>query len=106
MEIGEDIGHAVSREVQEETGLHVVPEAVVGIYSNPRHVIQYPDGIVRQLFSICFACRIVGGALRASDESLEVGFFAPSEIQTMPMHESIRIRLRHYLEQRPYPVIA
>ena len=27
---------------------------LVGIYSNPNHVIAYDDGEVRQQFSICF----------------------------------------------------
>jgi hypothetical protein len=55
---------------------------------------------------VCFACRVVGGELATSDESLEVGFFTPAEIETMPMHESTRLRIRHYLEHRPQPVIA
>jgi ADP-ribose pyrophosphatase YjhB (NUDIX family) len=106
MEVGERIADAAVREVREETGLEVVPEAVVGIYSNPRHVVEYADGEVRQQFSICFVCRRVGGELATSDESTEVGFVAPAEIETMPMHESIRLRIRHYLEHRPQPVIA
>ncbi len=106
MEVGERIADTAVREVREETGIEVVPEAIVGIYSNPRHVIEYADGEVRQQFSICFACRRVGGELATSDESSEVGFFTPAEIQAMPMHESIRLRIRHYLEHRPQPVIA
>ncbi len=106
MEVGERIAETVVREVGEETGLEVVPEAIVGIYSNPRHVIEYADGEVRQQFSICFACRPVGGELATSEESTEVGFFSPAEIHAMPMHESIRLRIRHYLEYRPQPVIA
>jgi ADP-ribose pyrophosphatase YjhB (NUDIX family) len=106
MEVGERIADTVVREVREESGLEVVPEAIVGIYSNPRHVIEYADGEVRQQFSICFACRRVGGELATSDESTEVGFFTPAEIEAMPMQESIRLRIRHYLEHRPQPVIA
>jgi NADPH-dependent 2,4-dienoyl-CoA reductase/sulfur reductase-like enzyme len=56
--------------------------------------------------SVCFACRLVGGDLVVSDESLEVGFFPPEQIEGMPMHESIRLRIRHYLENRPQPVSA
>jgi len=52
----------------------VEPEVLVGIYSNPHHVVEYGDGEVRQQFSVCFACRLVGGELTTSDESLEVGF--------------------------------
>jgi ADP-ribose pyrophosphatase YjhB (NUDIX family) len=106
MEVGERIADTAVREVKEETGLQVVPEALVGIYSNPGHVVEYADGEVRQQFSICFACRLVGGELATSDESTEVGFFAPAEIEGMRMHESIRLRIRNYLEHRPQPVIA
>jgi ADP-ribose pyrophosphatase YjhB (NUDIX family) len=106
MEVGERIADTAVREVKEEAGLEVVPEAIVGIYSNPRHVVEYADGEVRQQFSICFACRQVGGELATSDESIEVGFFTPAEIEAMPMHESIRLRIRHYLDHRPQPVIA
>ncbi len=106
MEVGERIADTAVREVKEETGLDVQPEALVGIYTNPRHVVEYADGEVRQQFSVCFACRVVGGELTTSEESLEVGFFTPAEIEAMPMHESIRLRIRHFLEHRPQPVIA
>ena len=106
MEVGERIADTVVREVRQETALEVEPEAIVGIYSNPHHVVEYSDGEVRQQFSVCFACRLVGGELATSDESLEVGFFTPAEIEAMPVHESIRLRIHHYLEHRPQPVIA
>jgi ADP-ribose pyrophosphatase YjhB (NUDIX family) len=106
MEVGERIADTVVREVKEETGLEVEPERVVGIYSNPQHVVEYADGEVRQQFSVCFACRVVGGELAVSDESLEVGFFTPGEIEDMPVQESIRLRIGHYLERRTQPVVA
>lgn len=107
MEVGETIAETVVREVEEETGLKVEPDRLVGIYSNPRHVTEYDDGEVRQQFSICFACHPVGGQLvERADESLEVGFYAPERIEGMPMHPSIRLRIAHYLEQRDQPVIA
>jgi ADP-ribose pyrophosphatase YjhB (NUDIX family) len=107
MEIGESIAETVVREVAEETGLEVEPERLVGIYSNPGHVIEYADGEVRQEFSICFACRPIGGRLPdRADESLEIGFFAPEQIETMPMHPSIRLRIADYLKRRDAPVIA
>jgi ADP-ribose pyrophosphatase YjhB (NUDIX family) len=101
METGERIADTAVREVKEGTGLEVEPEVLVGRYSDPRHVVEYADGEVRQQFSVCFACRVVGGTLATSDQSLEVGFFHPAEIERMPMHASIRLRIRHYLEHRP-----
>lgn len=106
MEVGESIGETVVREVKEETGLDVVPEYIVGIYSNPKHVIAFSDGEVRQEFSVCFACRIAGGELRVSEESFEVSFFTPDKAERLPMHESNRIRIRHYLEHRAQPYIG
>lgn len=106
MEPGESIAETAVREVQEETGLEVQPEYLVGIYSNPRHVVAYPDGEVRQQFSVCFACRTVGGSLATSNESLKVGFYTIDEIKQMPMHESIRLRIRNYFEHRDQPAIG
>ena len=77
MEIGETLGGTAIRETKEETGLDVEPEYIVGIYTNPRHVVAFSDGEVRQQFSLCFACRLIGGAIKVSDESTEVGFFLP-----------------------------
>jgi ADP-ribose pyrophosphatase YjhB (NUDIX family) len=106
MEIGETLGETAVRETREETGLEVEPEYIVGIYTNPNHVVAFSDGEVRQQFSLCFACRIVGGELRVSDESYEVGFFAPEEIERLDMHPSIRLRIQHYLEHRDCPFIG
>ena len=106
MDIGESIGQAIVREVREETGLEVKPEDIVGVYSDPGHVFAYDDGEVRQQFSVCFVCRTVGGQLQVSKESSEVAFFSPEEIEGLDMHESIRLRIQHYLERRPRPVIA
>lgn len=106
MEIGESIGQTVVREVQEETGLLVEPQSIVGIYSNPKHVIEYTNGEIRQEFSLCFTCSILGGELRKSEESLELAYFTPQEIEQLTMHESTRLRIKHYLEHRAQPFIG
>ncbi len=100
MEIGESIGECAIRETKEETGLDVQPEYIVGVYSNPNHVHAFPDGMVRQQYTVCIACRITGGQVTVSDESYEVGFFSPDEIQDLDMHPSIRLRIEHFLAQR------
>ena len=106
MEIGESIRETVIREVKEETGLGVELEYTIGIYSDPKHIIAFSDGEVRQEFSICFACRIVGGQLQVSDESYEVRFVVPQEIKQLQMHPSIRQRIKDYLKHLPQPVIS
>ena len=106
MEIGESIAETARREVKEETGLDVIPEYIVGIYSDPKHIIALADGEVRQQFSICFACRIIGGEIAVSDESFAVNFFSLEEIERLNMHRSSLVRIKHYLEHRSQPVIS
>lgn len=77
-----------------------------GVYSNRRHVVAYTDGEVRQQFSICVACRIVGGELNAdSDESLEVRMFAPDEVAGLPMSDAIRLRIDDALTDEAHAVL-
>lgn len=97
MELGETLAGCAVREVEEETGLDVEVTTIVGTYTDPRHVFAYDDGEVRQEFSICFLARIVDGQLTVSEESFEVAFFEPGEIDALPMVESIRLRISDYL---------
>jgi 8-oxo-dGTP pyrophosphatase MutT (NUDIX family) len=96
MEVGETVVECVKREVKEETGLEIVPKYVIGIYSDPNHVIAFNNGEVRQEFSICFACKVIGGSLHVSDESTDIGFFARKQIEQLPLHPSIRQRIHDF----------
>src|SRR4030088_149259 len=61
MELGESIVDTAVREVKEETGLDVEVTGLIGVYSNPHHVMAYTDGEARQQFSLCFTTRLLGG---------------------------------------------
>ena len=50
-DLGESVVEAAQREVREETGIDVEITGLSGIYSDPRHVIAYDNGEVRQEFS-------------------------------------------------------
>lgn len=106
MEIGETLGAAVVRETREETGLDVELTGILGVYTDPRHVIAYADGEVRQEFVVVFLARPIGGELRVSDESTEVAFIDPGELHTMPVHQSVRLRIAHWLQQRDRPYLG
>jgi ADP-ribose pyrophosphatase YjhB (NUDIX family) len=97
MELGESLGECAIREVREETGYDIFLTGIVGIYSDPKHVFAYDDGEVRQEFSICFHGRIVSGRLAASDESSDVAFFTTDQVSSLPMVDSIRLRITDYL---------
>ncbi|MFI5986376.1 NUDIX hydrolase [Streptomyces sp. NPDC051555] len=102
---GESVTQTVAREVDEETGITVVVEDIVGLYTDPQHVMAYDDGEVRQQFSICFHARPVGGSLRTSSESKEVRWFSPADLDKLEIHPSMRLRITHGLDRtrsRPY----
>ncbi|MDT3443509.1 MULTISPECIES: NUDIX domain-containing protein [unclassified Pseudofrankia] len=98
MQIGEWFVDCVVREVREETGFEVRVDRVVGVYSNPGHVMVYADGERRQEFSVCCACTIIGGELRVSHESTAVEFVAVDDLDQLEFHESARQRISDYLE--------
>ncbi|MFE7560067.1 NUDIX domain-containing protein [Kitasatospora sp. NPDC057500] len=97
-DIGESVADTVVREVREETGIDVEVDSVVGLYTDPAHVIAYDDGEVRQQFSICFKARPVGGALRTSSESREVRWVDPADLDDLDIHPSMRLRITHGLD--------
>ena len=101
MELGETLGAAVVRETREETGLDVELTRIVGVYTDPRHVIAYADGEARQEFVVVFAARVLGGQLAVSTESTEVAWVDPADIPNLQMHESVRLRLQHGLDGSP-----
>jgi ADP-ribose pyrophosphatase YjhB (NUDIX family) len=105
MELGESIGRTVVREVEEETGLVVEPDHVVGVYSDPGHVFSYDYGEIRQEFSVCIACRVTGGWLRPGGEALEVRFFEVGALAAVDLHPSIRKRIDDYIMGR-WAVVA
>jgi ADP-ribose pyrophosphatase YjhB (NUDIX family) len=98
VELGENVSQAVIREVREETGLEVEITDFVGIYSDPKHIIAYDDGEVRQQFSLCFRARPIGGALRGSLESKEVSWVPSDELDALRIHPAQRLRVMHGLD--------
>jgi 8-oxo-dGTP pyrophosphatase MutT (NUDIX family) len=79
LDAGESLAHTVIRETIEETGLHVAPTRLVSTYAGDE--IIFPNG--DRIFPVghWFACRIVGGRLRADGrEATEVGFFSPDHL--------------------------
>ena len=106
MDLGESIVETAVREVKEETGLDVEVTGLIGVYTNPRHVMAYTDGEVRQQFSLCFTTRLVGGQLQVDSESTDIAWTHPRDIESVKMHPSMRLRIQHYLEHRHTPYLG
>ena len=105
-DIGESVVQAARREVYEETGVDVEITGLSGIYSDPRHVIAYDDGEVRQEFSLCFHAKPVSGEPRSSSESSEARWVSPDSLQNLKIHPSMQLRINHALEQESQPYLG
>jgi ADP-ribose pyrophosphatase YjhB (NUDIX family) len=85
------------RECREETGLAVELTGLVGVFSDPRHRIAYPDGEVRVPVNVCFYGQPVDGELATDSESDEAAWVAPEDLDDYDIHPAIRRRISHAL---------
>jgi ADP-ribose pyrophosphatase YjhB (NUDIX family) len=106
IDLGESVAQAAVRETIEESGIECAITGIVGIYSDPRHVILYTsNGEARQEFSIVLTARPLGGQPTPSSESSEVRWIAVSDVHGYTMDRSMRIRINDFLARSDSPVI-
>src|SRR3954451_21992346 len=96
--LGETVRDAAVRETREETGVQCEITDVAGIYSNPRHLVEYTsDGEVRQEFTIVLTGHPIGGTPTTSYESSDVAWVEPHELDDRQMTSVMRARIDHHL---------
>ncbi|MFC5751686.1 NUDIX domain-containing protein [Actinomadura rugatobispora] len=101
IDLGESVAQAAIRETKEETGIDVEVTGLVGIYSDPKHVIRYTsNNEVRQEFSILLAALPFGGRMRRSAESSSVEWVPiDANLLSRQMDQSMRRRITRYLHK-------
>jgi 8-oxo-dGTP pyrophosphatase MutT (NUDIX family) len=101
IDLGESMVDAAIRETREETGIDCEITGIVGIYTDPKHVLLYTsNGEVRQEFSIVLTAHLLGGEPTPSSESTEVHWIPRDEVAGYQMDRSMRLRITDYLEGR------
>jgi 8-oxo-dGTP pyrophosphatase MutT (NUDIX family) len=104
MDLGESLVDTAVRETHEETGIVCEVTGLVGIYTDPKHVIRYTSNDeVRQEFSVVFTARPISGTPTPSSESREVEWVPPAAVGNLTMDRSMRMRVEHYLSGRRSP---
>ncbi len=107
MDLGESLVECAVRETFEETGVHCEITGLVGIFTDPKHLIEYTsDGEVRQEFSVLFTARAVGGEPTPSSESREVLWVGRDGLASLTMDRSMRFRLGRWLADEPQPYLG
>ena len=101
IDLGESMVQAAVRETREETAIECEITGLVGIYTDPKHLILYTsNGEVRQEFSILLTAVVTGGQPTPSSESTEVRWVPREDLAGYQMDRSMRLRLGHYLAGR------
>jgi 8-oxo-dGTP pyrophosphatase MutT (NUDIX family) len=107
VDLGESVAEAAVRETLEESGIECAVTGIVGIYSDPKHVILYTsNGEARQEFSIVLTAHPLSGQPTPSVESSDVRWVSPSELPGYAMDRSMRIRINDFLARKETPVIT
>ena len=85
-ELGETVAQCAIRETAEETGVTVEVTGLLGIYSDPGHIVAYTDGEVRQEYEIILTGRPLSGVPAANDEASAAGWFTTDELADLDIH--------------------
>jgi len=95
-DVGDRPSEMVKREVWEESGLQVEPTKVIGVFDANRgnQPLEFYHA-----YKIVFLCRITGGQIRCSDETMAAGFF---DFDALPELSAERTNHRHLQEVRAH----
>jgi 8-oxo-dGTP pyrophosphatase MutT (NUDIX family) len=96
-ELGETPSQCAIRETLEETG--VLPEitGILGVYSDPGHIVAYTDGEIRQEWELILLGRPVTGTPSANAEASDVRWVAPADLENLDIHPTQWRQLRDWL---------
>ncbi len=85
VDLGEAVEDAAAREVLEETGLEVVTQGLIGVFSESGHPVVV----------VAYTATETGGELTAGPECLDVGFFAADALPPLAFPRDAQIISRN-----------
>jgi ADP-ribose pyrophosphatase YjhB (NUDIX family) len=85
LELGEQLGDAIVREVKEETGLDVQPVSVVEIFER---IMRDKEGKPEYHYVLVdYMCKVTGGELAAGDDSSKVEWVKRKDLAALKLTE-------------------
>jgi 8-oxo-dGTP pyrophosphatase MutT (NUDIX family) len=82
LELHEPIFDCVKREVLEETGYHIEPDQLTGVYKN----------MTKAVVALVFRAHVVDGSPATSDETIHIEWWTPTQIE-FGMDDAYAIRV-------------
>ena len=87
----ESPAEAARRECLEEASVEVELGRIAGVFGGPEYRVTYANGHEVGVVSVVFEAEIVSGTPRAGDdETQDVGWFAPEEIEALELRATTR----------------
>jgi 8-oxo-dGTP diphosphatase len=107
VDVGESAVEAAVRETAEEAGLRVRIIGLVGLFTDPAHVVEAAmSGEIRQQFVVCLHGWAVWGRPHPDGhETCGAAWFAPEDIETMMLEPGPRRWIRHALAGASEPYL-
>ena len=96
VEYDETVEEALTREVEEETGLKIRPKQIFDVFSHP---LRSP---LKHVVTICYLADVLSGSLKSSNENLEARFFSANEVPSRLAFDNHEMVEKYMKLQREY----
>jgi 8-oxo-dGTP diphosphatase len=92
VDVGEDATDAAVREVAEEAGVTVEVTGLVGVFTDPGHVVRSREGEVRQQFALVLRAQVLRGVPHPDlKETSEAAWVPTADLADIPMEGPARL---------------
>lgn len=107
VDVGESAVQTAVRETAEEAGLRVRITGLVGLFTDPTHVVEAASGEeIRQQFVVCFhAWAIWGRPHPDGHETCDAAWFDPEDVASLTLEPGVRRFVQHALAGASEPYL-